>query len=1560
MMKRYPLIFAFVMALFVSLNAQVVINEFSAANKTDYADVSGNYYDWIELYNPTASAVNIGGWFLADNPGNLVKWPIPAGVTIPSHGFKVFFCSNLDGLFNGQYHTNFKLTQSDTSEVIILSNASVTIVDSITLFPNRVDQSRGRNADGSLVWGVYQNSTPNATNNVQTAYTDYVPKVQFSLPAGFYTGTQSVSLSCPMANTKIRYTTNGSNPTTASTLYTGPISVSANTVIRARAYDNAGLYVGSFTENNTYFINETHTLPVLSLASDQFNNLFQSNVNSIVGSMEYFGTNGSQIFEIESEYSPHGNDSWAYPQKGMDFNVEDEYGTGKDINYKMFSTTPRHHYNWLILKAAASDNFPGNLPNPAAHIRDAYVQTLAEKFKLNVDLRRMEHCLLFINGQYWGVYEIRDKVDKDYFDYYYNQSEKYVDNLNYWGSMIIRQGSDTAWNNLYNFVISNNLAIPANYTFVTDRLNVMSMIDAIAIGLYTVDSDWLNWNTAWWRGRKQPNIQKWKYWLWDEDNTFDLGEDFTGWGNTGNTANPCDINTASGGGPDFSNLNIGPAMGHIVIFNALMQNPAFKQLYINRFADLINTAFSCTNMTNHLDTMIARIQPEMQRQCTRWSGSYTQWQQNVQYLRNQITGRCAFIGGAMDTCYHVTGPYPLVVNTFPANSGTVTVNTITPTVYPWYSTYFGGVDLVFKANANVGYQFSHWTIQNHTITPGIANDSIWFNLLNTGDSLTAVFIRTDSVHLTVLTNPVAAGNISVNGIMPSSYPYTFTFADSTVLTITETANTGFIFNNWTILHHVLLPNNNAQNVGFMILDNDTLTANYTVIPDSANLTVMANIPAAGTVTVNSSVVSVYPTVLRYQGGTLLNISVTPNIGYNFVNWTLNHHVINPNNTAINGTFTINQDDTLTAVFAAIPDSVDLTVLENISGAGFVAVNSAFISAYPTVLRFESGILLNISATPNIGYNFVNWTLNHHVVSPNNNAITGTFTITQDDTLTANYSVIPDSADLTVMANIPAGGSVTVNGNVVTTYPTTNRYASATLLNLSATPNVGYNFVNWSLNHHVVNPNNNAISGSFTISQIDTLTANFALVPDSANLVVVANIPAGGSVNLNANIISTYPTLIHQATGLLMNITALPNTGYSFVNWSIAHHTINPNTNASTASFTFTQSDTLFVNFQANVANHNVVVQALPANGGDVTVNGTLYAHPNYPYALSVADGSVLNVGATASNGFQFTGWHVVYAAALPSATANPMSCTITQSDTIYAQFAQIPVPDSFNITVQAVPATGGDVSVNGVSYPSPGYPYTLRVETGTQLTVNETPNPTYHFINWQLLHHSPIPNATALPMSFTVVQDDTIYAYYTQDSIAIWVDVWAGGQHNPFAGNVKVAGVTPVSYPAIFKFTDGTNIDFEATGKTLTTLNHTYNYVFDHYDFIYHTPSPDSLTSVVFITAQKSDTVFVWFKDEVINNDTALHVIFPSGFSPDNNGVNDEFRAITNETLDPFNMKIYNRWGQLVFESHNVSRGWNGEFENKKCDIGIYAYTVVAKRLNGEEILKKGTITLVR
>ena len=241
------------------VNAQIKINEYSASNSgAAILDNTGNNSDWVELYNAGATTINLGGWNLSDNPANISKYTIPAGISISPNSFLRIWCSGkgtpADGV--GHTHANFKLTQCN-GDWIILSNGGV-LKDSVQLHRTQATHSMGRKPDGSANWNVFTAPTPNATNS-GTGYAGYAPRPVMNLPPGFYSGTKLVALSVTPSNSlTIYYTTDGSEPTTSSLVYVStPVSTSTTTVIRAYAVSSDPTILPSFMETNTYFINET-------------------------------------------------------------------------------------------------------------------------------------------------------------------------------------------------------------------------------------------------------------------------------------------------------------------------------------------------------------------------------------------------------------------------------------------------------------------------------------------------------------------------------------------------------------------------------------------------------------------------------------------------------------------------------------------------------------------------------------------------------------------------------------------------------------------------------------------------------------------------------------------------------------------------------------------------------------------------------------------------------------------------------------------------------------------------------------------------------------------------------------------------------------------------------------------------------------------------------------------------------------------------------------------------------------------------------------------------------
>lgn len=798
-------------------HAQVVINEVSASNLTAYADNFGEYEDWIELYNTTAAPVDISGWYLSDSQGNPMQWPIPAGTIVGANARMLFMCSGRNTSGGGWYHTNFKLNQT-SSDWVVLSDAGGGLVDDFQLADRTMtDHSRGRTTDGAATWSLFTTATPGASNT--GASPEYVAKPTFSVPAGFYGGAQNVSISGP-AGADIRYTLNGSAPTVTSPLYAGPINIAATAVLRAACFSTTPGVPSSFIETNTYFINANHTTAVLSICGDQVDDLLNGNGGiEPTGSLEYFGPDQLLRDEAVGEFNEHGNDSWAYDQRGFDWIVRDEMGYNDAIHYPVFRTKSRDEYQRLIVKAAANDNYPF-APGQGAHIRDSYVHALSQVGDLHLDERSHESCVLYLNGAYWGVYDIREKVDdKDFTKEYYDQDENNLYFLKTWGGTWSEYGGAAAqndWDNLRAYIMANNMGDPVAWAYVDANYNWKSLIDYFCLNSYTVCTDWLNWNTAWWRGLNPAGDgRRWRYALWDSDATFGHYINYTGVPDDSPDADPCNA----------ENLPDPGGQGHTEVLSKIIsENQMVHDWYVNRYIDLGNSVFSCANMLPFLDSLIALIDPEMPGQVATWGGTYAGWQANVLAMRTFIEDRCVAIQQGMVDCYDVTGPFDVVFDVDPPGAGTIQINSMTPNGYPFTATMYGGITTNLQAMSAPGWSFGFWTIDNDTILPSLTDSVVWLTC-DTTDLIVAHFVPPISHDVVVITDPPNSADVLLGGTMITQFPHLESVPEGVSMPLRVFPYPYREFLYWELIHHEVVPNDSSlQEVSVSFFSSDTIIA----------------------------------------------------------------------------------------------------------------------------------------------------------------------------------------------------------------------------------------------------------------------------------------------------------------------------------------------------------------------------------------------------------------------------------------------------------------------------------------------------------------------------------------------------------------------------------------------------------------------------------------------------------------------------------------------------------------------------------------------------------------
>ena len=747
-MRPYLLFFS--LLLTVTLSAQLTISEYSASNWKQFMDNHNDFEDWFELNNTGAFTLNISGYHLSDDAGDLYKFTFPTPTYIVPGEHLLIWCSGRNTVEDGIYHMPFRLTQTKNDpDQILLADPAGNIIDSVTLQLTLTHHSRARDAADGGNWRVCTTPTPGESNAGASMYLGYTERPEMDMPGGFYTAPLTVNISVTDPGLTIHYTLDGTEPKQDDPVYTGGIFIDHTTVLKARAFSDDPLLLPGKLQFQTYFINVSHTLPIVSMAGDTLLELANGDAAlKPIASIEIFGVDGDSKTRSYGEMNSHGQDSWANDQRSLDWVSRDEFGYSRALKEKFFVQSDREDFQRMIFRAAGDDNYPAahhEENEGSAHMRDDYIQMLALEDHLALDVRTSARCIVYLNGEYWGVYSFREKTDDhDFTEFYYGQGKYDIQYQMTWGNTWSEYGGPAtldAWEELRDLAELQDMSIDSNYREVESLIDIYSLVDYMCVNSSAVCKDWLVYNTAVWRGfNPEGTHHKWGYTLWDLDATFGFYINYSGVPEVGPTAEPCDID-------EYDPAWFPPAQfdgkGHVRLLNDLRENAEFEQFYLSRYTDLYNTTFSCENMLFKLDSMMAIIAPEMSMHAERWYGSYEEWHDNFLSLRSWIEERCDNLYTGMSSCYDLTGPYQITFAVEPPEAGYLRVNTLDHHVLPWTGTYFGGMEnkIIAYANDPDVWAFDYWEAGSTTFS------TTWDSTMATltaDDDITAVFrLRTD-------------------------------------------------------------------------------------------------------------------------------------------------------------------------------------------------------------------------------------------------------------------------------------------------------------------------------------------------------------------------------------------------------------------------------------------------------------------------------------------------------------------------------------------------------------------------------------------------------------------------------------------------------------------------------------------------------------------------------------------------------------------------------------------------------------------------------------------------
>ena len=646
-------------------------------------------------------------------------------------------------------HTNFKL--SSNGEDLILSDQDESILDSVFTGTMETDMSFGRYLESDS-WVLFAVPTPGSSNST-SSYAGALSPIEFSMASGFYNQSQiSVELSNPEESATIYFTMDGTTPTMDDLPYGYSIPLTSTTVIRARAFLDG--WVASDVESKTYILNEDEPngLPVVFLSTDP--NSFFDNDTGIyaMGSnaewdFPYFGANFWEDWEcpihfeiLETDGSGYaanagvkifGGWSRGFPQKSLSIFSRSYYGPST-FDYTLFPDSEIDTYEAFILRNSGNDW-------ESTMLRDGFITSLTNK--LNIDHQQYRPAVLYLNGEFWGIQNIREKVNEHFLASHHLISAENIDLLDIEGvnEWNVVHGTNTDYLNLIDYLENEDMGDPSVQNALEQWIDIESYMSYQAFQIFIDNRDWPGNNIKFWRDHRAGG--KWRWILYDTDFGFSIWE-----------SNAYTYNTLS-----FALDPYGPGWPNppwsTFLFRRLMDNNHFRDSFINTYCDLLNTVFQSDYLINHLDSIANNIEEIIPAHRTRWynngnwPNSTVNWQGRINTMENFSSNRRSYAINHIQNEFDLPNIAQTSLNIIPEGAGSIQFNTLEIMESDWSGYYFPTVPIEARAIPNEGFQFNSWLEfpdSNATILVEVTDPF----------TLTAVFMPTDLSPGTTVINEI--------------------------------------------------------------------------------------------------------------------------------------------------------------------------------------------------------------------------------------------------------------------------------------------------------------------------------------------------------------------------------------------------------------------------------------------------------------------------------------------------------------------------------------------------------------------------------------------------------------------------------------------------------------------------------------------------------------------------------------------------------------------------------------------------------------------------------------
>ena len=662
------------------------------------------------------------------------------------NGEKIDFCSltkaDIDCPLPGNsykskgLHTDFKL--SARGETISLWNQHKMLVDSMTFPELRTDISYGRKAEDVKQRAFFDEPSPGTVNN--TAYKGYAPEPQMSLKGGRYSGT--IQIDFPEAegmdnSTMILYTLDGKIPDNINGYKLWPgeyIEITENTVVRAVCYQDSCIP----TENiEYYYLDEKPSLPVFSIVSDYDNFwdsedglLLDQNMHSdriIPIYFEYRDINDSVLYETGASMKLHGHGAClGMPQRSFRVLSDNKYGDS-DLEFPFFGDDYIDAFDKILLRNSSQDWHD-------LLIRDAFAAVLTENLNY-LDGAAYTPCVVYINGEYRGITNIRERLDEKVIAAKYDLPEESINMFKSRDFYIFDElinGRAAGFYRAFDSLMIDWQSAGDFRLFVHNNFDIYNISDYVFTEIFIANYDWPVSNIRYWQSDSLD--KRWRWLLYDADWSFGL--DYACRANAETVAR------------FFDHQEHEDKSLFCQITKKILSDTIMRDIFLNRAADLLNTTFSPKNTKHIADSLMNNIMEEIPRHQEKWEESVENLEYCLTELETFADERKNYIPGQLVEQFNLEGFANIIITSNLPGACSFKVNSVEFTELPDTCIYFQGILIEVTVIPKNGHKFLGWNDEQHPQTETVIIDPAEFSVLE------AVFDTTDTGVRNIVINEI--------------------------------------------------------------------------------------------------------------------------------------------------------------------------------------------------------------------------------------------------------------------------------------------------------------------------------------------------------------------------------------------------------------------------------------------------------------------------------------------------------------------------------------------------------------------------------------------------------------------------------------------------------------------------------------------------------------------------------------------------------------------------------------------------------------------------------------